>query len=511
MALLHLATAVALLLGAQSAFAETTAAAQGAEIRFVPATGGGTVSLGIYDRDGKLVRVLCEEWPFNRFRVGLNGLSTTWDGKDDAGQPVPEGTYSARGFVAGHIGISGEAIHFNDWIEGADSPRIISVAAQQLLPGDDILLMARLAGNQGALVRYSPESEARWRTVAGEPRAEPARDAKLAVSDTLAFALLDGKLRAAALADGAELALPIPADGVLSVAARGDRLALLGADFVRFYVLPGFASQGEERDFPVPLVSLALLDQGAVAAGADGSVWRWQAGWSRLEMPAEVKVRAVSSGRDSTFWVLEEHSDGSTGVAHYHPDEGRLADWKADGGTIISLAGTTESDYFVATLTTPEGQRTVAIRRKSQGDGWEYVFDKKITRCAEFGWRDGALVAEGGDRPTDISLRLVENPLDPGASRELLLRATAQENGPALSTFDGLPLLRISTETGYQRVMVVPGPTENSALFFQGDGACVEEYSISNLGDITSFDAGTIKMTSGHEVAAPAEAETVAP
>jgi hypothetical protein len=511
MALLHLATAVALLLGAQSAFAETTAAAQGAEIRFVPATGGGTVSLGIYDRDGKLVRVLCEEWPFNRFRVGLNGLSTTWDGKDDAGQPVPEGTYSARGFVAGHIGISGEAIHFNDWIEGTDSPRIISVASQQLLPGGDILLMARLAGNQGALVRYSPESEARWRTVAGEPRAEPARDAKLAVSDTLAFALLDGKLRAAALTDGAELDLPVPADGVLSVAARGDRLALLGADFVRFYVLPGFASQGEEKDLPVPLVSLALLDQGAVAAGADGSVWRWQAGWSRLEMPAEVKVRAVSSGRDSTFWVLEEHSDGSTGVAHYHPDEGRLADWKSDGGTIISLAGTTESDYFVATLTTPEGQRTVAIRRKSQGDGWEYVFDKKITRCAEFGWRDGALVAEGGDRPTDISLRLVENPLDPGASRELLLRATAQENGPALSTFDGLPLLRISTETGYQRVMVVPGPTENSARFFQGDGACVEEYSISNIGDITSFDAGTIKMTSGHEVAAPADAETVAP
>jgi hypothetical protein len=59
--------------------------------------------------------------------------------------------------------------------------------------------------------------------------------------------------------------------------------------------------------------------------------------------------------------------------------------------------------------------------------------------------------------------------------------------------------------------MVLPGPTENSARFFQGDGACVEEYSLSNLGDITSFDAGTIKMTSGREVAAPAEAETVAP
>ncbi len=157
------------------------------EIRFVPATGSGTVSLGIYDRDGRLVRVLCDEWPFGRFRVGLNGLSTTWDGNDDAGQPVPEGTYTARGYVVGDVAISGEAIHFNDWIESTDSPRIVSVAATQLLPGGDILLMARLAGSEGALIRYSPESEARWRTMATEPRPEPARQVQLAVADATKF------------------------------------------------------------------------------------------------------------------------------------------------------------------------------------------------------------------------------------------------------------------------------------------------------------------------------------
>jgi len=507
MAILHLVASAVLLLGSAVVASAQTPVAHGTEIRFVPATAAGTVSLGIYDRDGKLVRVLCDEWAFNRFRVGLNGLSTTWDGKDDAGQQVPEGTYTARGFVAGHIGIEGEAVHFNDWIETADSPRIVSVGAQQLLPGGDILLMARLAGNQGALVRYSPESEARWRTVVAEPRPEPAREAKLAVSDTLAFALLDGKVRAANLADGIEVPLPVATDGVKSVAARGDRLALLGADSVRFHVLPTFASQGEAKDFPVPFLSLALLDQGAVAAGEDGTVWRWQAGWSKLEMPSEVKVRAVSSGRDSTFWVLEEYADGSTGVAHYHPDEGRLAEWKADSGTITSLAGTTEKDYFVATLSTADGQRTVAIRRKDDGSGWEYVFDKKITRCADFGWSNGALVATGTDTPAEIALRLVENPLDPGASRDLTLRAVAAASGPVLSTPEGLPLLRVSEGGGYQRVMVIPGATENSARFFQGDGACVEEYSLSNLGDITSFDAGTIKMTGGHEAAAPAEPE----
>lgn len=507
MALLHLALAVALLSGGVVAASAEAPAGHATEIRFVPATAGGTVSLGIFDRDGKLVRVLCDEWAFNRFRVGLNGLSTTWDGKDDEGQPVPEGTYTARGFVAGQIEISGEAIHFNDWIESADSPRIISVTSEQLLPGGDVLLMARLAGNQGAVIRYSPESEARWRTMVAEPRPEPAREAKLAVSDTLAFALLDGELRAASLADGSVTPLPFASEGVMAVAARADRLALLGSDAVSFYLLPNFDRQGEAKDFPVPFVSLALLDQGAVAAGADGSVWRWQSGWSPIDMPDEAKIRAVSSGRDSTFWVLEEYADGKNGVAHYHPEEGRIAEWKPDGGTITSLAGTPEKDYFVATLTTPEGQRTVAIRRKSEGGGWEYVFDKKITRCAEFGWQDGALVAAGGECPTEISLRLVENPLDPGASRELMLRAVAEESGPVLSTADGLPLLRVSTGGGYKRVMVVPGATENSARFFQGDGACVEEYSLGQLGDITSFDAGTIKMTAGHEVATPPEPE----
>lgn len=511
MALLHLVLA-AVLGGAVVAAGQTEElpGPHGTEIRFVPATGSGTVSLGIYDRDGRLVRVLCDEWPFGRFRVGLNGLSTTWDGKDAAGQPVPEGIYNARGFVVGDVAISGEAIHFNDWIESADSPRIVSVAGSELLPGGDILLMARLAGEQGALVRYSPESEARWRMLVSGPRPEPARVAKLAAGNTLAFALLDGKLLAANLADGSALSLPFVTEGIIAVAARGDRLAVLDARGVRFHVLPDFASQGEAQNFPVPLVSLALLDQGAVAAGEDGSVWRWQAGWSKVEMPDGVKVRAVSAGRESTFWVLEEMADGSTGVAHYHPDEGRLAEWSpaAGEGQITAVTGAPEQDYFLASLVTPEAQRVVAIRRKSEGEGWEFVFDKKITRCAEFGWKDGALVASGGETPEELPIRLVENPLDPGAARDLVLRAVPHETGPVLQTTDGLPLLRVSSGSNYRRLLIVPGPNENTARFFQGDGACVEEYALSGLGHMTSFDAGTIKMSGGEEAG---ETETEAP
>ena len=482
-------------------------------IRFVPATASGVVSLGIYDRQGALVRVLCDEWSFSRFRIGLNGLSTSWDGNDDAGQSVAAGTYTARGFVVGDIAVSGEAFHFNDWIEASDSPRIVSVAVTQLVGGGDILLMARLAGERGALVRYSPETKARWKTMITEPQTVPAHTAQLTAGNHIAFALLDGKLRGVGLEHGAEVQLPVKTDEIVAVAARGDRLALLEADTVRFYVLPSFTSQGEATNLPSPLTSLALLDQGAVAAGADGSVWRWQAGWSKVEMPTGTKVRTVSSGRDNTFWVLEERADGSTCVAQYGPEEGRLAEWSppSGGGNITSLAATPEEDYFLATLAVPDGQRTVAIRRRGDGEGWEYVFDKKITDSPGFGWRDGALAASDGEIPAEVTVRLVENPLDPGASRQLVLGATAHENGPVLGTTDGLPLLRMSTGTGDNRVMMVPGGEENTARFFQGDGACVEEYALSNLGAITSFDAGIIRMSGGHETDPPPLEEEAIP
>ena len=474
-------------------------------IRFVPATAGGLVSLGIYDREGALVRVLCDEWPFSRFRIGLNGLSTSWDGNDDAGQSVVAGTYTARGFIVGDITVSGEAFHFNDWIEAADSPRIVSVEATQVLPGSDTLVLARLAGGRGALVRYSPESEARWQTMVTEPRTAMAHAIHLGAGNHVAFALFDGTLRGIGLADGAEVPLPVKTDGIVAVSARGDRLALLDAEAVRFYSLPSFDSQGEASGLPSPLASLALLDQGAVAAGEDGSVWRWQTSWSKVEMPTGAQVRTVSSGRNNTFWVLEERADGSTCVAQYGAEEGRLAEWSppADGGNITSLSTAPEEDYFLATLAVPDGQRTVAIRRKDGGGGWEYVFDKKITDSSGFGWRDGTLVASGGEIPAEVMVRQVENPLDPGASRRLVLRATPDETGAVLGTTDGLPLLRVSTGTEDNRVMIVPGGEENTARFFQGDGACVEEYALSNLGAITSFDAGIVKMSGGQETSPP--------
>ena len=77
----------------------TSSPVRNVRITFVPPPLGGEISLGIYDDDGKLVRVLKQEAALNEFEVGDDGLSTQWDGKDDNGFDMPGGTYHARGYV----------------------------------------------------------------------------------------------------------------------------------------------------------------------------------------------------------------------------------------------------------------------------------------------------------------------------------------------------------------------------------------------------------------------------
>jgi hypothetical protein len=115
-------------------------AARNIRISFVPPPLDGTISLGVYDAKGKLVRVLFREADINEFNIGNDALSTTWDGKDDAGENVPSGKYSAHGFVVGDLKIEGVGFFFNDWISSAEGPRFSRI--RSLAMQDENLLLA---------------------------------------------------------------------------------------------------------------------------------------------------------------------------------------------------------------------------------------------------------------------------------------------------------------------------------------------------------------------------------
>ena len=63
----------------------------------------GTISLGIFDADRKLVRVLHREAKIDNFAIDADSLNTTWDGKNDAGQDSPPGKYRARGYLVARL------------------------------------------------------------------------------------------------------------------------------------------------------------------------------------------------------------------------------------------------------------------------------------------------------------------------------------------------------------------------------------------------------------------------
>jgi len=108
-------------------------------IHFLPPPIDGTISLGIYDAKGKLVRVLHREADINEFDIGTDALSTIWDGKDDAGENLPAGKYSAHGFVVGDLGIEGVGFFFNDWVSADDSPRVSRIRSLAMQDADLLL------------------------------------------------------------------------------------------------------------------------------------------------------------------------------------------------------------------------------------------------------------------------------------------------------------------------------------------------------------------------------------
>jgi hypothetical protein len=81
----------------------TTPAVKKVRISFLPPPLEGTISLGIYDSDRKLVRILHREADIKDFHIGADALSTTWDGRDEANADLPPGKYSARGYVVGQM------------------------------------------------------------------------------------------------------------------------------------------------------------------------------------------------------------------------------------------------------------------------------------------------------------------------------------------------------------------------------------------------------------------------
>lgn len=116
-------------------------------LRFALPPLDGTISLGIYDDAGKLVRVLHREDQVSDFTAGHDALETEWDGTNEQGNSLPNGKYRARGYVVGDLKVEGIDYFFNDWVTDEKSPHVLR-ATQLWMKDGELLVDTELAGGR---------------------------------------------------------------------------------------------------------------------------------------------------------------------------------------------------------------------------------------------------------------------------------------------------------------------------------------------------------------------------
>jgi len=124
-----------------------TAMANPVKVTFLPPPIEGTISLGVYDNMGNLVRILNREANWSAFTAQDNGLLAQWDGKDDSGTVCPTGTYHIRGVVVGDLEVEGIDLIGNDWVTDENSPRISRIIGMLSVETGTLYIQGILPGS----------------------------------------------------------------------------------------------------------------------------------------------------------------------------------------------------------------------------------------------------------------------------------------------------------------------------------------------------------------------------
>jgi len=348
----------------------------GVQITFLPPPTTGALSLGIYDKKGKLVRVLAREATRKDFTVGLNGFITNWDGRDDTGKLMPAGTYSARGFAIGEIEVEGEAYHGNDWMIADDSPRLRRVLEIELRKSGRLALWAEHSDGKRQLVRADQAGE-----FAGEIPLD-SQTAALALGDVTASEKPDEAPRA------------VIAEGKVAIREKGGTHALALPDLTK----PLDASLGRED-------RVWLIDQTPERTEVK-EFSRSGAFHRRLAIdPAEPTPVRIFASRTSDLIFLIEEKPGLQRVR----------------GLTLEAAAAKDGADPTSTW------KTVLSKSIVVSDSFAAVADQ-LGRPQPFKPEE------------KIRVRLVPNPLFQDAMHDLDVQIGLDAKGAFLRTPDGLPL-----------------------------------------------------------------------
>jgi hypothetical protein len=126
---------------------------------------------------------------------------------------------------------------------------------------------------------------------------------------------------------------------------------------------------------------------------------------------------------------------------------------------------------------------------------WKVEFEKWIYGHKDFSLVDGKPVAAGAkaDTPEKVKIKLLPNPLLKDDRVTVELAVGIDDDGSFLKTADGLPLCTISETPALVRALVAARGA-NGIDVFQDDTAVVEQFRITGVDQMMSFDCGGFEL-----------------
>lgn len=107
----------------------------------------GTLSLGVFNAAGKIVKTLATEQEISSLKSNLNGIELLWDCTGEKGLPVTGSNYRAKGFLVSDLSTQGEAFHGNDWATDAEPKRPASITGLRFEDGAFVISLKDASGN----------------------------------------------------------------------------------------------------------------------------------------------------------------------------------------------------------------------------------------------------------------------------------------------------------------------------------------------------------------------------
>ena len=455
------------------------------QLLFVPPPTEGVISLGVYNNDGKLIRVLRKEAEIDSFKAASDGLIIDWDKTDASGKPVPNGKYFARGVMIGDFTIDGVAFHLNDWVDSKSNPRIRKITSATLLNSLRPTVIAETSQPEVAVLDTSG-NQTKAISLDFSPVSIKTTGASVLVFDHTQLILIDPAS-----------STPAPRQTfpeIRDADALGDRLAVLSGNGIKYQV------NATSQDLKSPAEDVyrcAVLDKSIVVASKGANIWRLSDGSDFVAIDAGEtgELLDMNAGAQDSVWLLVKTT--STTLLKQIDSSGKLLreiELPPELQTVTRLGAARDTDALLLTSENGPTQQMIGIRFQTANQGksiWEKWFDRSLTTYQFFDLKDGKVVpADTRVESPAVFVKPVNNPMENTRQAQFQLSVAADDSGAWITDSDGLPLIQISATQNVKQTRCVSDGA-NGLRVYVSDGSVVEEYHVPNLENLYRFDAGS--------------------